>query len=73
MVCPILCIHRSVTLIQSIIDIHDAYVPLTYFNVVKLEKGRVFSYQLPGYETCIVPATGCVDVDVDNTGFVVKL
>ena len=54
---------------KAIIDIHDAYVPLTYFNVVKLEKGQVFSYQIPGYETCIVPATGRVDVDVDNTGF----
>ena len=54
---------------KAIIDIHDTYVPLTYFNVVKLEKGQVFSYQIPGYETCIVPATGRVDVDVDNTGF----
>ena len=54
---------------KAIIDIHDAHVPLTYFNVVKLEKGQVFSYRISGYETCIVPATGCVDVDVDNTGF----
>ena len=54
---------------KAIIDIHDAHVPLTYFNVVKLEKGHVFSYQIPGYETCIVPATGRVDVDVDNTKF----
>ena len=54
---------------KAIIDINDANVPLTYFNVVKLEKGQVFSYQIPGYETCIVPATGRVDVDVDNTGF----
>ena len=54
---------------KAIIDIHDAHVPLTYFNIVKLEKGQVFSYQIPGYETCIVPATGRVDVDVDTTGF----
>ena len=54
---------------KAIIDIHDPHVPMTYFNVVKLEKGNVFSYQIPGYETCIVPATGRVDVDVDNTGF----
>ena len=54
---------------KAIIDIHHAHVPLIYFNVVKLEKGQVFSYQIPGYETCIVPATGRVDVDVDNTGF----
>ena len=54
---------------KAIIDIHDTFVPLTYFNVVKLERGQVFSYQIPGYETCIVPVTGRVDVDVDNTGF----
>ena len=54
---------------KAIIDIHDAHVPLTYFNDVKLEKWHVYSYQIPGYETCIVPATGRVDVDVDNTKF----
>ena len=54
---------------RAIIDIHDAHVPLTYFNIVKLEKGQVFSYQIPGYETCIVPATGSVDVDVDTASF----
>ena len=54
---------------RAIIDINDAHVPLTYFNIVKLEKGECFSYQIPGYETCIVPATGCVDVDVDITSF----
>ena len=54
---------------KAIIDIHDANVPLTYFNIVKLEKGESFSYQIPGYETCIVPATGCIDVDVGTTGF----
>ena len=54
---------------KAIIDIHDAHVPLTYFNVVKLEKGQLFSYQIPGYETCIVPATGRVDVNVENAAF----
>ena len=54
---------------KAIIDIHNANVPLTYFNIVKLEKGQVFSYQIPGYETCIVPATGSVDVDVDTASF----
>ena len=54
---------------KAIIDIHDAHVPLTYFNIVKLEKGERFSYQIPGYETCIVPATGSVDVDLDIVGF----
>ena len=54
---------------KAIINIHDAHVPLIYFNIVKLKKGEHFSFQVPGYETCIVPVTGCVDVEVDNTGF----
>lgn len=41
-------------------------VPLNYFNIVKLEKGQVFEYSVPGFETCIVPATGTVDVDVEG-------
>ena len=52
-----------------IIDINDDNVPLTYFNIVKINKGEVFTYQLSGYESCIVPATGCIDVDVDTTSF----
>ena len=54
---------------KPIIDIDDKDVPLTYFNIVKLKKGERFSYQIPGYETCIVPATGCIEVDVDTSGF----
>ena len=54
---------------KPIIDINDDHVPLTYFNIVKLKKGELFSYQIPGYETCIVPATGSVDIDVDTAGF----
>ena len=54
---------------KAIIDIHDVHVPLAYLNIVKLKKEEHFSYQLPGYETCIVPATGSVDVDVDTIKF----
>lgn len=54
---------------KPIIDINDEHVPLTYFNIVKLKKGERFSYQTPEYETCIVPATGCVDIDADTTAF----
>ncbi|MGD1887341.1 MAG: 5-deoxy-glucuronate isomerase [Cohaesibacteraceae bacterium] len=43
---------------KPIVDAGDAVVPLNYFNIVKLKKGESFSYQVPGYETCIVPATG---------------
>lgn len=51
---------------KPIVDVEDDLVPLTYFNIVKLTKGEVFEYQIQGYETCIVPATGTVDVDVDG-------
>ena len=54
---------------QPIIDMEDSRVPLTYFNIVKLKKGQAFEYQTPGYETCVVPATGRVDVDVAGEGF----
>lgn len=49
---------------QPIVDVDDACVPLNYFNIVRLKKGESFSYRVEGYETCIVPATGTVDVSV---------
>jgi len=54
---------------RPIADVDNAYVPLVYFNVAKLKKNDAFEYQVPGYETCIVPATGLVDVDVEGTAF----
>lgn len=54
---------------KPIVDIDNASVPLNYFNIVKLKKGEAFEYQVPGYETCIVPATGTVDVDVEGVNF----
>ena len=50
----------------AIVDVEDSTVPLNYFNIVKLTKGQAFEYKVPGYETCIVPATGIVDVDVEG-------
>ena len=51
---------------KPIVDAGDATVPLNYFNIVKLTAGQAFDYQVPGYETCIVPATGTVDVEVEG-------
>lgn len=51
---------------KPIVDVEDSRVPLNYFNIVKLKKGDAFEYAVPGYETCIVPATGTVDVDVEG-------
>lgn len=54
---------------RPIVDADDACVPLNYFNIVKLKKGDAFEYRTPGYETCIVPATGTVDVSVEGVDF----
>ena len=52
-----------------IVDVDDATVPLNYFNILKLKKGEAFEYQVPGYETCIAPATGSVDIEVEGMHF----
>ena len=54
---------------KPIVDVDNACVPLNYFNIVKLKKGDAYEYRVPGYETCIVPATGTVDVDVSGATF----
>ncbi len=54
---------------EPIVDIGNETVPLNYFNIVKLKKGESFQYKTPGFETCIVPATGTVDVTVNGTAF----
>jgi len=54
---------------KPIVDIDNPTVPLNYFNIVKLAKGQGFDYQVPGYETCIVPATGTVDVTIEGVAF----
>ncbi len=54
---------------KPIVDADNPTVPLTYFNIVKLKAGEAFEYQVPGYETCIVPATGTIDVSVEGVAF----
>jgi len=52
-----------------IVNTEDSRVPLNYFNIVKLNEGQSFEYQIPGYETCIVPATGSVDINVEGVKY----
>jgi 5-deoxy-glucuronate isomerase len=54
---------------KPIVDVDDVSVPLNYFNIVKLKRGQVFEYQVPGYETGIVPATGTIDVEIEGEHF----
>ena len=51
-----------------IVDVNDANVPLVYFNRVKLKSGEQFVSTVPGYETCLVPAHGTIDVQVGGNG-----
>ena len=54
---------------QAIVDCNHDIVSLCYFNIIKLKSGESYSYQLADYETCIVPATGSIDVQVQNQTF----
>ena len=54
---------------NPIVDTNNKTVPLNYFNIVKLKKGDAFEYQVPGYETCIVPATGTININVEGMEF----
>lgn len=47
---------------QPIIGADHPLVPLCYFNIVHLTRGQSFTSHVPGYETCLVPATGTIDV-----------
>ena len=54
---------------RAIIGVDHPLVPLVYFNILRLKAGEFFTSQVPGYETCIVPATGTVDVGTDGQTF----
>ena len=54
---------------KPIVDVDNEFVPLNYFNIVKLKRGEVFEYSVSDYETCIVPATGTISVDVEGKTF----
>lgn len=54
---------------QPIVDVDHTHVPLVYFNIVKLKAGEHFDYRVPGYETCVVPATGTVTVETAGETF----
>ena len=54
---------------EPIVDRHDPDVPLCYFNILKLKKGETHTSQVAGYETCLVPATGSINVCVNDQTF----
>lgn len=54
---------------RPIVDREHPLVPYVYFNIVHLKAGETFDYRTPGYETCIVPATGTVTVETAGETF----
>jgi len=54
---------------RPIVDVNDPLVPLVYFNILHLKAGENFDYRVPGYETCVVPATGTVTVETGGDRF----
>jgi len=52
-----------------IVDVDDSRVPLNYLNIVNLKKDQLFEFKIQGYETCIVPATGTVDINIEGVEF----
>jgi 5-deoxy-glucuronate isomerase len=54
---------------RPIVDADHPLVPLVYFNIVHLKAGARFDYRVPGYETCVVPATGTVTVEAGGETF----
>jgi 5-deoxy-glucuronate isomerase len=54
---------------EPIVGPDDPLVPLTYFNIVKLQPGQTYDLLVPRYETCIVPATGTVSVTIGTETF----
>ena len=51
---------------RAIVDRADPVTPLVYFNIVKLAAGERFVSTVEGYETCLVPATGTIDVQIGD-------
>ncbi len=54
---------------QAIVAEHNDYVPLVYFNRVKLNRGESHSFQLKSHESCVVPVAGGIKVTVDGEVF----
>lgn len=51
---------------QPIVPLDNEIVPLCYFNRVVLNRGERYDHRLATHESCVVPVTGTVSVDVDG-------
>ena len=51
---------------KALFEENNKTVPLVYFNIIRLNKGESYSYQLPKHESSVVPATGIIEISVDG-------
>lgn len=54
---------------EPIVNVNDAELPRTYFNIVRLKKGETYYTKVPGYETCWVMASGKCNFDINGLKF----
>ena len=51
---------------QALFGETNKTVPLVYFNIINLKKGESYEYQLSKHESSVVPATGIVEITVED-------
>ena len=51
---------------QALFGETNETVPLVYFNIINLKKGESYEYQLSKHESSVVPATGIVEITVED-------
>mgnify|MGYP005731761777 FL=1 len=51
---------------QALFGESNETVPLVYFNIINLKKGESYEYQLSKHESSVVPATGIVEITVED-------
>ena len=51
---------------QALFGETNKTVPLVYFNIINLKKGESYEYPLSKHESSVVPATGIVEITVED-------
>ena len=54
---------------KPLVDLNNEIVPLCFFNEICLKQGEKFQYVLNEFESCIVPVTGTIEVQIDGQLF----
>ena len=51
---------------KPILDVNNSLLPLTYFNLLHLNKGETHRQKVEGFETVFVVMSGDIDIEVDG-------